>query len=106
VPYCQIYTPTDCFFGDFAHWAFLCIQSYYIFKGYQGNQYKQAVSGDGDSLVIVPMDSNNTPLQVYDVDSMEFEIIDDSYLKRTDIEKASAYLGEGTSDVTTGSLLF
>jgi len=20
VPYCQKYTPTDCFFGDFAHW--------------------------------------------------------------------------------------
>jgi len=20
-PYCQNYTPTDCFFGDFAHWV-------------------------------------------------------------------------------------
>jgi len=20
VPYCQKYTPTDCFFGEFAHW--------------------------------------------------------------------------------------
>jgi len=20
VPYCQKYTPADCFFGDFAHW--------------------------------------------------------------------------------------
>jgi len=21
VPYCEKYTPTHCFFGDFAHWA-------------------------------------------------------------------------------------
>jgi len=21
VPYCQKYTPTDCFFDDFAHWV-------------------------------------------------------------------------------------
>jgi len=22
VPYCQKHTPTDCFFGDFAHWVY------------------------------------------------------------------------------------
>jgi len=25
VPYCQKYTPTDCFFGEFAHWMLLYI---------------------------------------------------------------------------------
>jgi len=25
VPYCQKYTPTDCLFGEFAHWMLLYI---------------------------------------------------------------------------------
>jgi len=29
VPYCQIYTPTDCFFGDFAHWVQLGVMKTY-----------------------------------------------------------------------------
>jgi len=28
VPYCQKYTPTDCVFGDFAHWAVIFCESH------------------------------------------------------------------------------
>ena len=41
------------------------------------------------------MDSNNTPLQVYDIDAIDFTVVDESDLKRTAIEKTSAYVGQG-----------
>jgi len=33
VPYCQKCTPTDCFFGEFAHWDVLDCRKFLIFTG-------------------------------------------------------------------------
>ena len=41
------------------------------------------------------MDSNNTPLQYYDMNMLEYTVIDDAYANRTAIEKAQDYVGKG-----------
>ena len=46
-------------------------------------------------MAVVPMDSNNTPLQYYDMNMLEYTVIDDAYANRTAIEKAQDYVGKG-----------
>lgn len=41
------------------------------------------------------MAQNNAPLQVYDIEAMDFTVIDDTQIQRTDIERAKDYVGEG-----------
>lgn len=41
------------------------------------------------------MTQNNAPLQVYDVDAMEYIVIGQEHAGRTEIELAKAYVGEG-----------
>jgi len=50
VPYCQkIYTPTDCFFGDFAHWDV----TYYCVKTAQYNRIPLPPFNFYDDLTII-----------------------------------------------------
>lgn len=51
--------------------------------------------GGGDRLVVVSMAQNNAPLQVYDLDSMDFVVIEGAHAQRTDIELAHDLVGEG-----------
>ena len=44
-------------------------------------------------MVVIPIDS--TKLQVYDMDEMDFIVVDDSFAQRSDIEKTKDYVGAG-----------
>ena len=41
------------------------------------------------------MDMNNSTLQVYDIDEMDFIVVDDSFAQRSAIEKTKDYVGAG-----------
>lgn len=64
------------------------------FQSYQGNTYKSAV-GKGDTMVLISMSQNNTPLQVYDIKAMDCNHISKNDQEKTDIERALEYVGEG-----------
>lgn len=68
-------------------------------SGYQGNQYKQAISGQQDTLIVVSMDQNNTAMLVYDTNLIEFNEITAENVNKTDIEKAKDYVGKGEREM-------
>ena len=41
------------------------------------------------------MDSNNSTLQVYDIDELDFIVADEAHLQQSDIEKTKSYVGKG-----------